>query len=403
VVGLVAAQPPLALISALLLLLLGFTRLWAKYALRRVSYTRRLSATRAFAGEDVNFEFSVANRKLLPLPWLEVREEIDEGLVLPPRESFPCGIPGKMAFRDLLSVGWYQRVTRSCRVGCPRRGLYELGPVRLRSGDYFGFWSGEVALGEAGTLLVYPRLAEPEELGLPARALFGNLRCQRHLFEDPTRVMGNRDYLEGDPLRRLNWKATSRHQRLLSKVFEHTYAMSTAVFMDVRTVEPPYWSYFPELLETVVMAAASVTSHAVENRYPVGLYVNQAYKLSRELMKMPPSYHPHQLTAILEALAQVAPLEAVPLEKLLAEETAGLAWPCSILVITAVPLDGLIERLNDLKSRGRAVALVVVGDARPDLEAGQVPVFRIPLYSAAHASHHSPQRAPEETPMAALR
>lgn len=401
VAGLVTAQPPLALLAVLLILLLAATLLWSRYALRRITYSRRLSATRAFAGEEVRFEYSVANRKMLPLPWLEVREVMDEGLELPAQDSVASGIPGKMAYKDLLSVGWYQRVTRTYRVGCPKRGLYELGPVQLRSGDYFGFWAGEKAFGQQGTLLVYPRLEEPEALGLPARALFGNLRRQRHLFEDPARVMGNREYIESDPQRRINWKATSRHQRLFSKVFEHTYDMSTAVFLDVRTVEPPYWSFYPDLLETVVMAAASVTSHAVMSRYPVGLYVNQAYKLSRELMKLPPSSHPRQLTAILEALAQVEPLEAVAIEKLLAEEATGLAWPSSILVITAVPLDGLIDCLSDLKARGRAVAMVIVGDARPDLDGGVLPVFRIPVYIAnGGAAGLSPISLAENIPLA---
>jgi uncharacterized protein (DUF58 family) len=376
--GLVTRQAPLLLLAVLLFLLLVSTRLWARYALRRVNCSRRLSSSRVFAGEDVRLEYRVSNHKLLPLPWLEIREEMDAGLVLPPGEAAISALPGKVAFRALLSVGWYQRVTRTYRVRCPQRGIYALGPVTLRTGDYFGFWSGGKTLEEPATLLVYPQLLEPEALGLPSRALFGSRSRERHLFEDPARVMGTREYASGDSLRRINWKAASRHQKLLSKVYEHTWAVTTAIFLDVRTVEPPYWSYLPELLETAVMAAAALAGRAVKERNPVGLYVNQAYHFSRELMKLPPSSNPDQLAAILEALAQVAPLEATPIEALLAREAPGLAWPSSILVITAAPLDGLLAGLQNLKTRGRTVALVIVGDARPEIKNGPLPVYRIP-------------------------
>ncbi len=375
--GLVTRQAPLILIAILLALLLGSTRLWARYALSRVTYQRRLGTRRVFAGEEVRLEYSISNPKLLPLPWLEVREEMDDGLVPPPREAAVSPVIGRIASRALLSVGWYQRVTRAYTLRCPRRGLFELGPVRLRTGDYFGFWSGGLTLALPDSLLVYPQLVELEELGLPARAITGDRARRRHLFEDPARVAGTREFHNGDPLRRVNWKATSRHQKMLSKVYEHTFALNTAVFLDVRTVEPPYWSYLPDRLETAVMAAASIAARAVERCYPVGLYVNQSYRYSRELMKLPPSSNPGQLTAILEALAHVSPLEAIRLENLVAREAPGLAWPSSILVVTAAPLDGLVACLGDLKTRGRTVALVIIGDARPDLDGGTLPVYRV--------------------------
>jgi hypothetical protein len=45
--------------------------------------------------------------------------------------------------------------------------------------------------------------------GLPARHPFGNQRAPRRLLEDPAHVIGIRDYVYGDELRRVHWKATA--------------------------------------------------------------------------------------------------------------------------------------------------------------------------------------------------
>jgi len=65
VLAAILRQGSLLLVGILLLILYGAAQIWAKYALRRVEYTRRLSTTHAFFGDEVTFEISLANRKVL--------------------------------------------------------------------------------------------------------------------------------------------------------------------------------------------------------------------------------------------------------------------------------------------------------------------------------------------------
>jgi hypothetical protein len=79
-------------------------------------------------------------------------------------------------------------------------------------------------------LLVYPKILPLEDIGIPSRHPFGDLRVKRHLFEDPVLVMTTREYVNGDPLKYIHWKSTARLQKLQSRVFEHTTTIDMALF-----------------------------------------------------------------------------------------------------------------------------------------------------------------------------
>src|SRR5512136_2818891 len=113
VLAAILRQGSLLLVAILLVILYGVAQIWSKYALRRVEYTRHLSTTHAFFGDEVTFEFSLANRKILPLPWVQIEEELDQELQLP--DSVPTSTshhPGRVFLRNLMPVGWYHRVKR---------------------------------------------------------------------------------------------------------------------------------------------------------------------------------------------------------------------------------------------------------------------------------------------------
>ncbi len=69
-------QTPLLLIALLFFLTSGIARLWARYSLARLTYSRRLSSSKAFWGDIITLDITIANGKMLPLPWVYVEEEL---------------------------------------------------------------------------------------------------------------------------------------------------------------------------------------------------------------------------------------------------------------------------------------------------------------------------------------
>jgi uncharacterized protein (DUF58 family) len=72
-VGFGTAEPVIAAVGFVVMVIGAVARYWRNHLWDRVSLPSRLTERRAFAGEEVGLHVSLANRKLLPLPWFEWR------------------------------------------------------------------------------------------------------------------------------------------------------------------------------------------------------------------------------------------------------------------------------------------------------------------------------------------
>ena len=78
------------------------------------------------------------NRKILPLPWLEVEDFVSEGALFTDHGLEPSDQQGFAILRTTWTLGWFQRVTRHLHIVADRRGIYDYdhrphprrGPVR---------------------------------------------------------------------------------------------------------------------------------------------------------------------------------------------------------------------------------------------------------------------------------
>jgi uncharacterized protein (DUF58 family) len=379
VVAVILKQPPLLVLAVLFFVVSAVSRFWSRFSLWGVSYRRLLSSRRAFFGETVILELSITNRKFIPLPWIHVEEEIPEELLLLKGRSSSSYKPARRQLSSAFSVGWYSRLTRRYPLQCLKRGCYGFGPATIESGDPFGFVRTSMTVEQQERLLVYPPILPLEELGIPSRHPFGNLRTRQHLFQDPVQTVTTRDYVAGDPFNRVHWPATARLQRLQSRVFEKTSSVDLALFLDTRTVgHSLHWgALVTSLLETAVIAAASIASDTIGKSSKVGFYANEYYQQSNRFMRLPPSDHPDQLREILEALAQIRGVASLAAAELLAREARGLAWETTVVLITAVPTDEAVASLGRLRRTGRRIALVLIGAAVAAPGLGGIPIYRV--------------------------
>jgi uncharacterized protein (DUF58 family) len=355
-------QVPLFLVSLLFFMAGGLARLWDKYSLRRVEYRRRLSSNRVFFGEEMKMEVEVSNRKPLPLPWLQVDDEIPKEVTLLKGVVSADYSLTHQLLSNLFSINWYHKVKRHYTIQCPHRGYFTFGPTKISSGDMFGFYTRYQEIDTHDYLIVYPKMVPLEKLGIPSRQPLGEIRTRNHIFQDPVLTMGIREYQYGDSLKSIHWKSTARTSRLQTKIFEPTTTIDMGIFLDVRTVQPPYWGVIAEKLELAIVAAASMAYDALAEGYRVGLYVNQNNPDSPELVRLPPNRHPEQLKRILEALAMIKPVYTTPIAEVLLQESRNLPWGSTMVVITAAPTEPLLSALFRMKKVGRKVVLIIIGE-----------------------------------------
>jgi uncharacterized protein (DUF58 family) len=360
-ISIAVKQIPLLLVCLLFFLAGGIARLWDRNSLRRVEFHRRLSSHRVFFGEEVQMEVEVSNRKPLPLPWLQVDDQIPKEVMLPKGIVSADYSLTHQLLRNLFSISWYHKVKRHYTLQCPHRGYFTFGTTRISSGDVFGFFNRYKEIDTRDYLIVYPKIVPLEKLGIPSRQPLGEIRTTNHLFQDPVLTMGIREYQYGDNLKSIHWKNTARTSRLQTKIFEPTTTIDMVIFLDVRTVQPPYQGVIAEKLELSIVTAASMANDALSERYRVGLFANQNNPDSPELIRLPPNRQPEQLKRILEALATINPMYTTPIDEMVVKESRNLPWGSTMVVITAAPTEPLLSTLFRMKRVGRKVVLITVG------------------------------------------
>lgn len=384
VLGVVTGQEALLFMAALLVTVVPLTRGWNRWSLRNIGYTRALSESRAFVGENVELSIELSNNKLLPLSWIRVDDRLPDTMPPVGRDLIPSGLPRIGLLSHVAALSWYEKVRWHYQIPCNQRGFYFFGPVGLRSGDIFGIFESDAVIEGTTRLIVYPQVQPLERLGLPAKDPFGGQRAPRPLFEDPTRIVGVRDYHPDDPMRRVHWKATARTQQLQVRVWEPTEEQQTVVLLNAATFRRHWQGINRDLLEWVISVAASICMHAFDDRNAVGLLANASVPQSDQPVKVLPGRSPHQMRYVLEALAAITVFATMPIERLLRTESPKMGWGATLVVVTAVVTEELQAEMLRLHRAGRRLTLVSLDNNFSEEAAAQFGAQGITVYRLPH-------------------
>lgn len=376
-VGLLSNSTVVLALGVLVLGAGGASRLWARVALEEVTYTRTLSETRAFVGETIAMEIELANRKFVPVPWVEVRELIPQETVVLDGVVRASGLPRTAALYRNTSLRSHQRVRWPLELLATKRGYFRIGPARLRSGDLFGFFPSEREFEKQDAITVYPKTYPLDELGLTSARPFGEHGGGKRIFEDPMRVIGVRDYSPGDPLKRVDWKATARVGRLQSRLYQPSHEQSVVVALNITTLEQTWEGFDPVLLERTVSVAASVAQGLFERGSSIGLIANGSYPNADRPLRIGANRRPDQLAQILGMLAMVQPMIPSRLAAELESREHPLPVGATVVVVAALMPEDLVATLQRLRSDGYALHVVKTSETPWEAALDQIAVTDI--------------------------
>ncbi|MBI4493033.1 MAG: DUF58 domain-containing protein [Chloroflexi bacterium] len=352
-----ASAPQVALLAGSLLLLGVVARLWAGFCLARLAYSRRVVPRRAFCGDAVVLETSLRNRKLLPLPWVEVWELLPRALV-PSGELEPSAShPGSAWLGQGASLWPYQRARWQHRLSCRHRGVYALQTARVRAGDPFGLCEREAWVRGQLEVVVYPRVVPLRRLALPLRHPSVDAASRRSLVADPTRTAGAREYRAGDPQRLIHWRATAHRGELQVRVLEPATSLQVSLALDGRSFSLPWELYRETLFELTLSALASIAVYLSQAGYPVGLFADASPPAA-----LLPSANPAHLQALLEALARFQPVGAPQLNWW---SEARLPRGSAVILAASDAATDLPSTISRLEQAGHQVLLLLAGAGAP--------------------------------------
>ncbi len=373
----------LAYAMYVLLAVIFSSRFLAKTWADSLSAERTCNRSTANIGDKVAISLSVRNNGSLPIAWVLLEDLLPRRAIIhdPPN----LAIEGRRVALSMLKPNGEQSILYQLK--CNRRGYYQLGPLVLETGDLFGLHRRYRVATKPNFLLVYPEVIPLEGYEVSSRRPIGEVKMTYRLFEDPTRIAGVRAYQAGDPMNRVNWKATARTGELHSKVYEPSSVAGATILLDFHGLSHPAKDE-PYRSELAITATASLANAVYEMGQQVGLVTNgrdaadrirqegwdhdirtreEARKSASMLetddrlqpLEVPTARGADQFLRILESLARLELTDGLNLPELIAETSSRLPRDATVIAVLPTVDEMNAIALGNLKRSGYAVAAIV--------------------------------------------
>ncbi|MET0132281.1 MAG: DUF58 domain-containing protein [Kibdelosporangium sp.] len=173
-----------------------------------------------------------------------------------------AGDPVEVAV-PLLGPG--EQVEVDYRIPTERRGVFQVGPLVLRRSGFAGLAGSRTMLRDPVEVKVVPRVLPVR--GLPTGVRRGHVGADERVERGGTDLVGLREYVAGDDLRRLHWATSARTGTLMVREDADPARPHLAVILDDRPGGHPD----PQGFEDAVEVAASLLTAGMAAGHPVRL------------------------------------------------------------------------------------------------------------------------------------
>jgi|YNPMSStandDraft_1061717.scaffolds.fasta_scaffold00080_17 uncharacterized protein (DUF58 family) len=348
----------------LFLIIVGIVlnRLSKKYTLLGVTYQREISKRILEIGEDFHITTVVENRKILPVTFLQIIER------------FPAGLEYKFRADQFKTVEFlyhtitmfllpFQRIKRIYTAVCHKRGRYIFEDVSLIGGDLLGLNTFVKSIRYNQEIVVLPKSIDLERELVPYGNYNGNLSVQRWIIDDPTMIIGIKEYTGLEPAKTIHWPSSLKSGNLMVKKFDFTLENTAMIILNVECDKPFWVDIKPDDIERCISIARGVMEKFESMGMPYGFATNSImHGLPANRNIVYPSSGISHLESLLECLGRASYSISLTFEELLSRLNRHDISCSTYVIITPKVLDSYVGHINSLASELEEVILISLKD-----------------------------------------
>lgn len=292
-----------------------------------VEAERKLDVIRVFEGDSTRIDLQLRNPGTRLL-FIEVRDRLPRQLKV---------VEGAGAPYDFLALPREGTAKLHYEFQAPLLGVYEVGPTDLRLEDPFGLFYEERSVATPDTLWVLPRTEDLRKAVLLSKLplpLLGDHQVNRP--GDGFDFFALREYVAGDTMRMINWKASARSGKMMVNQMERTTAAEVAVFVDGRAVaDVGPEDRTPRVL--TARAAASMVDFLYKSKDNARFYI-----YSDHVRMIEPMPGERMIPYVCEQMAELRPTGDFPLAHAVRQALPNLKPFTPVVIISSLLDDGSI-------------------------------------------------------------
>lgn len=272
-----------------------YRRNWSTHLQVRIEYDR----TTAYPGESVTLRECVRNYKLLPLPSLSVKFSVSKTLCFDTSDNAVCS---DQCYRnDIFSILGHQQVERRFRIRPTARGYFPITSLQLVVNDLFMQKTYASMQSNHTALHVLPQPLTDAVSLETLHSLIGEAEQQRRC-EDFLTFETIRDYMPGDSLRRMNWKASARTAEWKVNTYTDVQSRHVALILNLHANSA---RRNPAMEEYCIRVAATLLHEFCEAGCQLQLFCNGTDCITGQSIATSEGSGTAQYLALMQTLARI--------------------------------------------------------------------------------------------------
>ena len=182
----------------------------------------------------------------------------------------------------------HRRFSGKVHFSVGKRGLIELGRYFIDTGDFLGLYPIIVTDAIYKKIICTAEKYSIDEFAFPGGEL-GDLPVRRFILDDPTMLLGYREYTGREPMKQISWKQTAKVGRLMVRQNDYTTDRVAVVVVDMDGAQRQLMEDCLKLVRTVIeqLEAAKVPYALMSNgdllSLPEGIGREHLFLLLRRL------------------------------------------------------------------------------------------------------------------------
>jgi uncharacterized protein (DUF58 family) len=255
--AMVTKEPLLFALSGGTLCLLSVSLWWCKHALKGIKVDVGFTKQRMFPGDFSTVKITVTSKKsflssAFKLTLNTSRDIEIEGFSLVENRTSDSFWTKTLA----LKVG--KTIQYEYKINSDKRGAFYIYDLFIEIKDPTGLGKITATKRVKSEMIVYPSMIDSIPPNINLRGLEGNHQVRRLIHDDSSFFIGSRGYKAGDPLNRVDWKATARVGKLHTKQFAYTSQKQLMLIGNLRTQEKWALGHDKEVIERIISVTAGL-------------------------------------------------------------------------------------------------------------------------------------------------